>query len=96
MELQEYSTEELKAELKRRAEEKRAEKLSVKRCRMCKHWGEINYWGQPTNENTMFGLTRYCTFHTTKAGKYRDHPGSALACCHFERKEARNEPRGLR
>lgn len=45
MELQEYSTEELKAELKRRAEAKRAEQQSVKRCRMCKHWGEINYWG---------------------------------------------------
>ena len=45
MGLQEYSTEELKAELKRRAEAKRAGQQSVNRCRMCKHWGEINYWG---------------------------------------------------
>ncbi len=87
MKLQEYSTEELKAELKRRAEAKRVKQQSVNRCRMCKHWGEINYWGKPTDENTIFGFTRYCTFYITKTGKYRGHPGSALACCHFENKD---------
>lgn len=89
MGLQEYSTEELKAELKRRAEQQ-----SVNRCRMCKHWGEINYWGQPTDENTIYGQTRYCTFHTTKTGKYRGHPGSALACGYFEKKGGQNDNTG--
>ena len=44
MELKDYSIEELKAELKRRSDLAKAEKVKVKRCRMCKHWGEINYF----------------------------------------------------
>ena len=36
MELKDYSTEELKAELKRRSDLAKAEKAKVKRCRMCK------------------------------------------------------------
>lgn len=84
MKLQEYSTEDLKAELKRRADVKRAKQQSVNRCRMCKHWGEINYLGKPTGENTLYGLTRYCLFSKSKRGKYKCNPGSALACCNFE------------
>ena len=37
MELQDYTTEQLKAELKRRAEAARQERLSVDRCRNCMH-----------------------------------------------------------
>ena len=48
MKLQDYTTEELKAELKRRADFVKAEKAKVKRCRMCIHYGEVNYYGKPT------------------------------------------------
>ena len=41
MKLQDYTTEELRAELKRRTDLVKAEKAKVKRCRMCKHWGKI-------------------------------------------------------
>ena len=34
-----FTTDELRAELKRRNAEERAKKESVLRCRMCKHWG---------------------------------------------------------
>ena len=37
MDLKDYSTEELKAELKRRNDLAKTEKSKVKRCRMCKH-----------------------------------------------------------
>lgn len=49
MELKDYTTEELKAELKKRNAEEKAKKASVLRCRMCKHWNEIKYWENPTN-----------------------------------------------
>ena len=58
MTLQDYTTEELRAELKRRTDLAKDEKSKIKRCRMCKHWGEINYSGTPTNEKTIFGLNR--------------------------------------
>lgn len=84
MELKDYTTEELKAELKRRSEEKKAERNKVKRCRMCKHWGEVTYFGTPTN-GSEFGINRCCKFFTNKTGKYyRCHSQSQLACEHFE------------
>lgn len=43
MELKDYTTEQLRAEIKRRSDELKAEKAKVKRCRMCKHWGEVTY-----------------------------------------------------
>ena len=46
MELKDYSTEELKKELKRRNDLAKSEKDKIKRCRMCKHWGKIDYWGK--------------------------------------------------
>ena len=49
MTLQDYTTEELRAELKRRTDLVKAEKTKVKRCRMCKHWGAITYFGKPAN-----------------------------------------------
>ena len=64
MELKDYSTEELKAELKRRNDLAKAEKSKVKRCRMCKHWGEITYFGSPNN-GFGFGLNRCCRYKKT-------------------------------
>ena len=86
MELKDYTTEELKAELKKRNAEEKAKKTSILRCRMCKHWGEIDYQGYPTNYT--FGNNCSCRFFKTKNGKYyRCHSASELACEHFERKE---------
>ena len=87
MTLQDYSTEELRAELKRRNDLVKAEKAKVKRCRMCKHWGEINYFGSPNNVS-VFGINRCCKFFKTKSGKYyKVHSPYQLACEHFEEKE---------
>lgn len=84
MTLQEYTTEELKAELKRRYDLDKAEKNKIKRCSMCKHWGEITYLGTPTN-NTLFDGRRCCTFFKTKNGTYyKTHLPSQIACEHFE------------
>lgn len=86
MNLEDYSTEELRAELKKRNAEEKAKKESILRCRMCKHWGEIDYQGYPTNYNVGDNLP--CKFFKTKSGKYyRCHNASQLACEHFERKE---------
>ena len=81
-----FTTDELRAELKRRNAEEKAKKESILRCRMCKHWGEIDYWGSPLNSD--FRDKRSCVFFKTKNGKYyRCHNASQLACEHFERKE---------
>ena len=81
-----FTTDELRAELKRRVAEEKAKKASILRCRMCKHWGAIDYWGNPINRD--FGDNRSCVFFKTKNGKYyRCHRASQLACKHFERKE---------
>lgn len=82
-----FTTDELRAELKRRAAEEKAKKESVLRCRMCKHWGKISYWGRPITY-IVGGDNRSCEFFKTKNGKYyRCHRASQLACEHFERKE---------
>lgn len=84
MELKDYTTEELKAELKRRSEEKKTERNKVKRCRMCKHLGEVTYFGKPTN-GSVLGINRCCKFFTNKTGKYyKCHRPSQPACEHFE------------
>ena len=81
-----FTTEELRTELKIRNAEERAERESVLRCRMCRHWGAIDYWGNPLNSD--FRDKRSCVFFKTKNGKYyRCHNASQLACEHFERKE---------
>lgn len=87
MELKDYTIEELRAELKRRyTEEKAKKKVSVLRCRMCKHWGAINYWGNYINYSV--GSNRSCIFFKTKNGKYyRCHRASQPACENFEKKE---------
>lgn len=87
MELKDYSTEELRAELKKRNAEEKAKKASILRCRMCKYWGEIDYWGHPST-NYIVSNNQSCKFFKTKNGKYyRCHNASQLACEHFERKE---------
>ena len=87
MELKDYTIEELRAELKRRNAEERAKKASVLRCRMCKHWGAIDYWGNPIGY-PYYGRTQPCKFFKTKNGKYYIcHRASELACENFERKE---------
>ena len=87
MELKDYTTEELKIELKKRNAEERANKASVLRCRICKHWGAIDYWGNPIGY-PYYGRTQPCKFFKTKNGKYyRCHRASELACEHFERKK---------
>lgn len=88
MTLQDYTTEELKAELKRRIDLAKAEKAEVKRCRMCKHWGEINYFGESHNNGILYGFNRCCKFFKHKTGKYyKCHSPYQLACEHFEEKE---------
>ena len=87
MELKDYTTEELRAELKKRNAEERAKKASVLKCKMCKHWGAIDYWGNPIGY-PYYGRTQPCKFFKIKNGKnYRCHNASQLACEHFERKE---------
>lgn len=84
MTLQDYTTEELRAELKRRNDLAKDEKSKVKRCRMCKHWGEVNYFGTPTN-SSLLGVNRCCKFFTNKTGKYyKCHSQSQPACENFE------------
>ena len=86
MELKDYTTEELRAELKKRNAEKRAKKASVLRCRMCKHWGAIDYWGNP--KNYLLRDKNSCKFFKTKNGRnYRFHSASQPACENFEIKE---------
>ena len=81
-----FTADELRAELKIRNAEERAEREPVLRCRMCRHWGAIDYWGNPLNSD--FRDKRSCVFFKTKNGKnYRCHNASQLACEHFERKE---------
>ena len=87
MELKDYSTEELRVELRRRNDLDKAEKAKVKRCRMCKHWGEITYWGKPVTDTTITGGSKCCKFFTNKTGKcYRFHAPSQIAFEHFEEK----------
>ena len=72
MELKYYTTEELKAELKRRNDLAKVEKEKIKRCRMCKHWGEINYFGSPNN-GFGFGLNRCCRYKKTSQANITEH-----------------------
>ena len=88
MELKDYSTEELKKELKRRNDLAKSEKDKIKRCRMCKHWGEITFNGAPINANTVFGLKRCCKFFKRKTSTlYIGHLSSQHACENFEEKD---------
>lgn len=87
MELKDYTTEELKAELKRRNNLAKVEKEKIKRCRMCKHWGEIDYFGNPNN-GYISSLNNCCKYQKHKSGKYYTALSRyKLACEHFEEKD---------
>lgn len=85
MTLQNYTTEELKAELKRRSDLAKVERAKVKRCRMCIHYGEVNYYGKPINKEVR-NISRYCQFFSWgKNDRYRKcHAPSQPACIYFE------------
>lgn len=84
MELKDYTTEELRAELKRRNDEEK--KSYVFRCRICKHWGAIDQWGYALHYSTSDN--RCCKFFRTVNGEnYRVHAADQLACKYFEMKE---------
>ena len=56
---------------------------------MCKHWGEMDYWGKDLSDEQRewlkMGSTKPCKFFKNKNGKYyRCHAPSQLACDHFE------------
>ena len=90
MTLQDYTTEELRAELKRRSDLAKAEKAKVKRCRMCKHWGAVTYTGKPVTPNHILGANRCCIYFPSKTGTYyKCHRPYHLACEHFEEKEVK-------
>ena len=89
MTLQDYTTEELRAELKRRSDLAKAEKAKVKRCRMCKHWGE-DLSSEKYEWFKRVNCSKCCIFFKTKNGKnYRCHSPYQLACEHFEEKEVK-------
>lgn len=62
MELKDYTTEELRAEIKRRYSLVQAEKAKIKRCRHCSHWEEISCFGEQPNKYLPLGLSRCCRF----------------------------------
>lgn len=51
MELKDYTTEELKAEISRRYAIRKAERNSVKRCRQCVNFGVITYFGKEIKDD---------------------------------------------
>lgn len=85
MTLQDYTIEELKAELKKRSDLAKAEREKIKRCRMCIHYGEVNYYGKPTSKEER-RMSRCCQFFSWgKNNKYRKcHTPSQPACIYFE------------
>lgn len=86
--LKDYTTEELRAELRRRTEIIKAEKANIMRCKQCKFYGKITYYGKDVDEftDTISRLSsRSCKFHKTKNGKYyKVHQPYQIACEHFE------------
>ena len=91
MELKDYTTEELKAELKRRSELAKAQKAeemkSALRCRNCKHCAPNSSWsGMYLCMARTWGV-KYPRHYTVKL--------STKACKLFERKEASNDTRRI-
>ena len=86
MTLQDYTKEELKAELKRRSDLSKTDKEKVKRCRMCVHYGEVNYYGKQTTSKAERSISKCCQFFSWgKNNQYRKcHAPSHPACEHFE------------
>lgn len=86
MELKDYSTEELRAELKKRYAELKAERAKIKRCRDCKYFGKVNYYGDPVNDSTSYLYSKCCQFFKWKRSTkyYLIHKPYQVACGHFE------------
>ena len=80
MDLKDYSTEELKAELKRRSDLAKAEKAKVKRCRMCKHFGAVTYTGKPVTPNHILGEKQMLYLLPFQDRKVLQVPQSISAC----------------
>lgn len=82
--LQQFSTDELKAEIKRRNLEIKKAQESVIRCRTCAYYGIIDYWGNITEHGKSHG----CPFKKTKNGKYyRVLSPSTHSCEKYKLKE---------
>ena len=74
--LSKLTSKELREELRRRAIEKRKATAGVPRCRNCKFFGTIGYYGGEPN-----GLTTCCPYKMTKSKKhYLVLKPSQLAC----------------
>lgn len=89
-----YTDEELRAELKRRTQKRKLQQEIVQRCRHCKHFGEVKYWGGDVPETERLLCIRQgytslcCSFFKSKNGKhYLTHSISQKACEHFEKYE---------
>ena len=93
MELKDYTTEELRAEISRRYAIRKAERESVKRCKQCVHFGEITYFGSAVKDDWMRGkIHTSCRFHKTQNGKYyKVNRPYKPACEYFELKPQDDE-----
>ena len=69
--LQDYTTEEIRAELKCRSDLAKAEKTKVKRCRMCKHWGEVDYWGKDLSDEQREWLKKWVALNPVNSLRLR-------------------------
>ena len=56
--LLQFTSDELRAEIKRRNMEKRREQENVPRCRNCKHYGTIGYHSEVPNGKTRCRMAR--------------------------------------
>lgn len=83
--LRNYTTEELKAELRRRYDEERAKRELVPRCRRCIHWGTVDQYGRPAKQPARVPSTAACPL--MRWGK-KNHPrfmaASHPGCEHYE------------
>lgn len=86
MQLSDYTTEELKVELKRRADVIKAEHEKVKRCRHCKHLLCKNHRGEEVerDSNNIFGCQCKVTTSKVKPHKLKWVNKSQKACDKFE------------
>ena len=86
MELKDYSTEELRAELRKSYAELKAERAKIKRCKDCKYFGKVNYYGDPVNGQTSWLYSKCYQFFKWKRSTkyYLVHKPYQVACEHFE------------
>lgn len=81
--LQQFTSDELREEPRRRAIEKRKLKEGIPRCRNCKYFGTIGYYGGEPN-----GLTQCCPYKMTKSKKhYLVLKPTRLACEEYVKRD---------